>query len=121
MENSIRLPQPQTAQATRIPRTPFFPAYRPKTGLVRAPATVIRLNTREKLPLPMPSWEQTGSRKKLSVDEVTAMAIMVKKAATAGRYRIIFSFIILLRKGGFITRLYCNLSQFFHLLIRLRI
>ena len=69
----------------RMPRTPFLPANCPTKGLDRAPDTLIRLKISEKLPRLICRLSQTGSRKKLMVEEVSAMAMITRKAAAAGR------------------------------------
>ena len=75
----------QSPVSSRIPRTPFFPAYCPTKGFDNAPDTLIKLKITEKLPRLICSASQTGSRKKLMVEEVSAMAIITRNAAAAGR------------------------------------
>ena len=45
----------------------------------------MKLKIMEKLPRLICRLSQTGSRKKLMVEEVSAMAIMARNAAAAGR------------------------------------
>ena len=75
----------QRPVSSRIPRTPLLPAYCPKKGFDSAPDMLMRLKIREKLPRLICRLSQTGSRKKLMVEEVNAMAMITRKAAMAGR------------------------------------
>jgi hypothetical protein len=53
--------------------------------LDKAPDILMRLKIREKLPRLICRLSHTGSRRKLMVEEVRAMAMITRKAAAAGR------------------------------------